>query len=797
MGKRLTLALGIALLVCGSRLMSQEPVIEPPKPVEAPQVDAAKAEPAKPQPAKAEDNDAAPDKDPRAADPAAGHSYHGAEYNEGPRQKAYLMEGTGNVNLPVTSDVPDVQKFINQGVGQLHGFWYFEAERSFRQAAALDPKCAMAYWGMAMANFDNANRAKPFITKAVGLKGGASRREQLWIDGFNGYFQSTAEGKVKWRELIRRLENICYEFPDELEAKAFLAWTIWSGDRGGLPHTSHMALDALIGDVLQVNPMHPVHHYRIHLWDYEKTERAVASAALCGQAAPGVAHMWHMSGHIFWRLARYHESAWQQEASSRVDHAFMIRDRVMPYQIHNYAHNQEWLTRSLSHVGRVRDAVDLAKNLIELPQHPKHNVVSNRGSSAYFGRSRLMDQLERFELWNEAIALSQTPYLEPTDDAEEQAKRLRLLGAAYVETAQHDKAREILVDLDARLAKLEQEQTDAIAQAEKKAMDEKKNEEDTKKAVEAAKNPFANRRRPVELAQNEIRLRLAFAEGRHEEGLQLIAKVSDLSKEQQSLFQLAAGKLEEAEKLAQQAKQSGNNQMPPLANLAYVLYRCDKLDQAKVAFEQLRKEGGTCDLESPVFARLAPLAKELGCTSDWRIARPVPPDAGVHPSLDSLGPFRWHPAAAPEWTLPSIDGSNLSSKGFEGKPVVVIFYLGHGCLHCVEQLKKFGPMAAKYREAGIELVAISTDSPVDLQKSADAFRTGPEGEAIPFPLAADPQMAVFRQYRAFDDFESQPLHGTFLIDQDGLVRWQDVSYEPFMDAEFLLKESQRLLSLGK
>ena len=59
----------------------------------------------------------------------AGHSNHGEAFNEGPRQKAYLMGGTGNVTFPATCSKPIVQKFINQGLGQLHGFWFFEAER--------------------------------------------------------------------------------------------------------------------------------------------------------------------------------------------------------------------------------------------------------------------------------------------------------------------------------------------------------------------------------------------------------------------------------------------------------------------------------------------------------------------------------------------------------------------------------------------------------------------------------------------------------------------------------------------
>ena len=58
-------------------------------------------------------------------------------------------------------------------------------------------------------------------------------------------------------------------------------------------------------------------------------------------------------------------------------------------------------------------------------------------------------------------------------------------------------------------------------------------------------------------------------------------------------------------------------------------------------------------------------------------------------------------------------------------------------------------------------------------------------------------MQAFRLYRAFDDFEAAPLHGTFLIDSAGLVRWQDIGPEPFMDVKFLLGEAQRLLALPR
>ena len=65
---------------------------------------------------------------------------------------------------------------------------------------------------------------------------------------------------------------------------------------------------------------------------------------------------------------------------------------------------------------------------------------------------------------------------------------------------------------------------------------------------------------------------------------------------------------------------------------------------------------------------------------------------------------------------------------------------------------------------------------------------------MPIPLVSNAELDVFKAYRCYDDFEKQPLHGTFLIDREGLVLWQDISYEPFMEVDFLLKESQRLLS---
>ena len=123
--------------------------------------------------------DALPKPDPSfAADAPPGHSVHGDSFDEGPRRRLPLLPGCGNVSFPVTSSHPEVAAYFNQGVAQLHGFWYWEAERSFRTVLQLDPSCLMGHWGMAMANLENEERARKLIAKVTddALKPPVARR---------------------------------------------------------------------------------------------------------------------------------------------------------------------------------------------------------------------------------------------------------------------------------------------------------------------------------------------------------------------------------------------------------------------------------------------------------------------------------------------------------------------------------------------------------------------------------------------------------------------------------------------
>src|ERR1700758_2713716 len=105
-------------------------------------------------------------------------------------KKATLMTGLGDLHHPVTTSNPEAQKFFDQGMRLIYAFNHEKAAGSFQRAAELDPKMAMAYWGLAEAVGPNYNdpadpdrykKAHEAITKAGELSVSASPAETAYI----------------------------------------------------------------------------------------------------------------------------------------------------------------------------------------------------------------------------------------------------------------------------------------------------------------------------------------------------------------------------------------------------------------------------------------------------------------------------------------------------------------------------------------------------------------------------------------------------------------------------------------
>jgi peroxiredoxin len=275
-------------------------------------------------------------------------------------------------------------------------------------------------------------------------------------------------------------------------------------------------------------------------------------------------------------------------------------------------------------------------------------------------------------------------------------------------------------------------------------------------------------------------------------GLELLKKSGRVDQDYLAWVQFKAGETAQALEAAQDGVRKRRNEVIPLARLVELQWLAGKEEDAKASLDELREISGFIDQSAPLYARIAQIASQLGYAEDWKVIKPPRPDTGLRPPLDWLGPLRWQPSPAPAWTLRDVHGGEHSLADFRSKPVVVLFFLGHGCLHCAEQVQAFGAASEEFRDAGIDIIAVSSDDAAGLRQSIENY-----GGPVPFTLVADNGLDTFKSYRCYDDFEQQPLHGTFFIDEAGLVRWQDISYEPFQDTKFLLAEAQRLLGQSK
>ncbi len=291
------------------------------------------------------------------------------------------------------------------------------------------------------------------------------------------------------------------------------------------------------------------------------------------------------------------------------------------------------------------------------------------------------------------------------------------------------------------------------------------------------------------------------------EGLQLLArgeigpafdqfaKATSMRPEALARAHLAARNYGFAESTARQAVEKNPNQVPALAAQVEILHACGKEKEAREAYKALEPMARWADRDLPVFRRLEAVISRWKAEGTWTGSAPQAANAsGTDETaidridLKTLGPLVWSPFSAESFSQTDTTGAPWKLANLKGKNVLIIFFLGGKCAHCMQQLQTFGKEYEALKKLNVETVAIGTD---DLA-AATALKNNKDGIKFPMAIVADPKLALFKLYRAYDDFENQPLHGTFLIDAEGKVRFQRISADPFLDVEFIKSEAARL-----
>jgi tetratricopeptide (TPR) repeat protein len=306
-----------------------------------------------------------------------------------------LVTGLGDLHHPVSTDNPEAQQFFDQGLRFTYAFNHAEAARSFQQAAELDAKLAMAYWGVAEAVGPNYNdpadperykRAHDAVQKAVDLSAGASQSERAYIQAMAKRFPGdpNSDREKAAEDYHDAMRQVSAEFPDDLDAATLFAesgmnlhpWGLWHQD--GTPEAGTEEIVATLESVMKRDPNHlGAIHYYIHAVEASNNpERALAGANKLAALAPGAGHIVHMPAHIYIRTGDYEAAVKTNEQAAEVDRAYLKTTGEQGiYPIMYYSHNLHFVAMCGAMNGRYVEArknadllaANVAPHLKEMP----------------------------------------------------------------------------------------------------------------------------------------------------------------------------------------------------------------------------------------------------------------------------------------------------------------------------------------------------------------------------------------------------------------------------------------------
>jgi tetratricopeptide (TPR) repeat protein len=333
-----------------------------------------------------------------------------------------FFDGLGSYTRKVTTSSPEAQRYFNQGLNFYYGFNHGAAIRAFNAAAALDPDCAMAHWGIALSSGPHINfplvppPAAALAWKELGLAQAhaahASPVEQALIEALSHRYADPQPDDRSPLDLAyaNAMRSVWRDYPKDPDVGALFAesvmdlrpWDQWTLEGQPEPGTDEIlgALEA----VLKLNLYHPfANHLYIHALEASPhPKRALAAADRMRDLQPGIAHNVHMPSHIDIRVGHWHEAITANLKAVEADRRYRAIVGEPKGLIAFYAaHNQHMLAYAAMMTGQRDLAVEHIRAMVkELPESlVKEYAMLGEGFLAM-----PYEVMIRFGMWDDVLA---------------------------------------------------------------------------------------------------------------------------------------------------------------------------------------------------------------------------------------------------------------------------------------------------------------------------------------------------------------------------------------------------------
>ncbi|HYC01276.1 MAG TPA: hypothetical protein VEC57_19240 [Candidatus Limnocylindrales bacterium] len=384
--------------------------------------------------------------------------------------RAPLFDDLGKNHWPISSKNPKVQRYFDQGLILTYAFNHAEAERSFQEAARLDPECAICVWGTSLVLGPNINapmdpkvapEAYERAQKALSLASHASEKERALIEALSKRYAREAPADRAPLDLAYAdaMRQVARRYPDDVEVQALFAealmdltpWAYWDKEGKETKYTAELL--RTIESVLAKNPDHPgAIHFYIHTTEASRDPgRAAKYADKLGTLTPGAGHLVHMPAHTYMRIGRYHDAVLVNQKAAAADDSYMTQCRRQGmYPLAYVPHNHHFLWAAAAMEGASKVALAAAVQTDEKTMH-EHVRAPGLGTALQHFTVTPMYALVRFARWDDILALEK-----PAEDLVYPSALWHWArGHAYAGRDELGKAREELAALEAILARPE------------------------------------------------------------------------------------------------------------------------------------------------------------------------------------------------------------------------------------------------------------------------------------------------------------------------------------------------------